>query len=337
MYPRLGAFVAGVFSTAVLAWLVVTGRSADAGVVSVVNVPASPMPPTPPSPISPTPPSHDQRTGEPDPAEPAPSGRWGDPDAEYEVLVLVIAGNYAGGDGEYASRAPLMNDAYAWERAIWSQTAAACHQQGLLVRTYLISYSEEVSEPVLQGANGEMLILPGKMTFIPGILDMTTDAMEYVRAAKLPGHRHRFVLRTNLSSFWCFPLYLDILRKKAQDTGLYAGVIGGSFVSGAGITMSRDVETLLLEHKGEMRREIIDDLAIAALLVKGMGVKPQPLAPRIDITGARALPMKVQAAAHYRIKYKPPSGMREQDKWVMAYAFFQCYGVDPLFEKSLPR
>jgi hypothetical protein len=91
-----------------------------------------------------------------------------------------------------------------------------------------------------------------------------------------------FVWRTNLSSVLDFEglqRYLGTI----SSTGFYGGYIGlgslnnGSstfFASGAGFLMSRDVAEYLLENKQFLRWDLIDDVAIGALLEPKFGIVP---------------------------------------------------------------
>jgi hypothetical protein len=94
-----------------------------------------------------------------------------------------------------------------------------------------------------------------------------------------------YVWRTNLSSVLDFEgLERFLSSSKALDVGtnsLYAGYIGlgslnnGSstfFASGAGFLMSRDVAMYLVENKEFLRWDIIDDVAIGALLEPRFGL-----------------------------------------------------------------
>jgi hypothetical protein len=91
-----------------------------------------------------------------------------------------------------------------------------------------------------------------------------------------------FIWRTNLSSVLDFAglqRYLETINL----TGVYGGYIGlgslnnGSstfFASGAGFLMSRDVAEYLVENKQFLRWDLIDDVAIGALLEPKFSIVP---------------------------------------------------------------
>jgi hypothetical protein len=91
-----------------------------------------------------------------------------------------------------------------------------------------------------------------------------------------------YVWRTNLSSVLDFEGLEKYLSSISLTKSLYAGYIGlgslnnGSstfFASGAGFLMSRDVAMYLVENKDFLRWDLIDDVAIGALLEPRFGLK----------------------------------------------------------------
>ena len=88
-----------------------------------------------------------------------------------------------------------------------------------------------------------------------------------------------FIWRTNLSSVLDFAglqRYLGTIR----STGFYGGYVGKTvgenifFASGAGFLMSRDVAEYLVLNKDLLRWDLIDDVAIGALLEPRYGIVP---------------------------------------------------------------
>ena len=70
------------------------------------------------------------------------------------------------------------------------------------------------------------LIFPGSNSLIPGVLNETILAMNLISKNRMPGHDYKFLLRTNLSSFWRFDLLLKYLEKLAgtkKNFPLYCG------------------------------------------------------------------------------------------------------------------
>jgi hypothetical protein len=123
------------------------------------------------------------------------------------------------------------------------------------------------------------LFIRGDECLIPGILHKTVEAFSYFLSVD---PSIEFVWRTNLSSVLDFAglqRYLETI----SSTGVYGGYIGlgslnnGSstfFASGAGFLMSRDVAEYLVENKQFLRWDLIDDVAIGALLEPKFGIVP---------------------------------------------------------------
>jgi len=89
-----------------------------------------------------------------------------------------------------------------------------------------------------------------------------------------------FVWRTNLSSVLDFA-GLERYLGTISSTGFYGGYIGKTvgerdiwFASGAGFLMSRDVAEYLVLNKSLLRWDLIDDVAIGALLEPRYGIVP---------------------------------------------------------------
>ena len=131
------------------------------------------------------------------------------------------------------------------------------------------------------------LYVRGDECLIPGILHKTVEALSFFlrERSSLMIPPYEYVWRTNLSSVLDFAgLERFLSSSKALDVGtnsLYAGYIGlgslnnGSptfFASGAGFLMSRDVAMYLVSNRDYLRWDIIDDVAIGALLEPRFGL-----------------------------------------------------------------
>jgi len=142
------------------------------------------------------------------------------------------------------------------------------------------------------------LYIKGDECLIPGILHKTVEALSFflhhwsftnscindnnVKEGS-KGNVVPFVWRTNLSSVLDFAGLERYLRTISSTKALYSGYVGlgslnnGSstfFASGAGFLMSRDVALYLIENKEFLRWDIIDDVAIGALLEPKYGIVP---------------------------------------------------------------
>jgi hypothetical protein len=110
---------------------------------------------------------------------------------------------------------------------------------------------------------------------IPGILHKTVEALSYFLSFD-----YDFIWRTNLSSVLDFEglqRYLGTIN----SSGFYGGYVGKTvsgkdiwFASGAGFIMSRNVAEYLVLNKSLLRWDLIDDVAIGALLEPQYGIVP---------------------------------------------------------------
>ncbi len=143
------------------------------------------------------------------------------------------------------------------------------------------------------------LYVKGDECLIPGILHKTVEALSFFLGTEASqkggviGRKHttdaeqrsspNYVWRTNLSSVLDFAGLERYLGKISSTKALYSGYVGlgslnnGSstfFASGAGFLMSRDVALYLVENKQFLRWDLIDDVAIGALLEPKFGIVP---------------------------------------------------------------
>ena len=148
------------------------------------------------------------------------------------------------------------------------------------------------------------IFVRGDECLIPGILNKTVEAISYFlgerslrpitlqngnttkliqneNTTKLIPH-YDFIWRTNLSSVLDFRglhAYISGLKSSGglkSSLGFYGGYIGKAssyfFASGAGFLMSRDVASYLVTNKHLLRWDLIDDVAIGALLEPRFGL-----------------------------------------------------------------
>ena len=134
------------------------------------------------------------------------------------------------------------------------------------------------------------LFVKGDECLIPGILHKTVEALTYFLSLT---PTYDYVWRTNLSSVLDFAGLQKYLSSLDKGGGFYGGYIGKAasgatvsgatesghlnpifFASGAGFLMSRDVALFLVENKSLLRWDLIDDVAIGALLEPRFGIVP---------------------------------------------------------------
>jgi hypothetical protein len=148
------------------------------------------------------------------------------------------------------------------------------------------------------------LYVKGDECLIPGILHKTVEAITFFLGTEASqkggviGERSspNFIWRTNLSSVLDFAGLERYLSTISSTKALYAGYIGKIlindhhsyiegggmgehssptfFASGAGFLLSRDVAEYLVENKDFLRWDLIDDVAIGALLEPKYGIVP---------------------------------------------------------------
>jgi hypothetical protein len=110
------------------------------------------------------------------------------------------------------------------------------------------------------------LYVPGRESYVPGILHKTLEAMAYCA-------RHLtfdFIVRSNISTvidFQRLPLH------ELTDTLVYASAYmwnkddrSSAFASGTNIILNRAAVEFMLLHRDRMRHDTIDDVAIGALM-----------------------------------------------------------------------
>jgi hypothetical protein len=129
------------------------------------------------------------------------------------------------------------------------------------------------------------IYVKGEETFIPGILNKTVEAIRAI------GLEYDFVWRTNLSSVLDFDGLLRYCRglnplpKEGLRCVFYAGYTGLAdvttnkdidsnirFASGSGFLLSREAVQYLIDTEALLRRDLIDDVAIGALLEPRFGI-----------------------------------------------------------------
>lgn len=131
------------------------------------------------------------------------------------------------------------------------------------------------------------IYVKGEENYIPGILNKTVEAIRAI------GLEYDFVWRTNLSSVLDFDGLLRYCRGlnplPSGGGGLrcvfYAGYTGLAdvttnkdidsnirFASGSGFLLSREAVQYLIDNEALLRRDLIDDVAIGALLEPQFGI-----------------------------------------------------------------
>jgi hypothetical protein len=156
----------------------------------------------------------------------------------------------------------IYDEAHEHERLMRSELARlARHTRG--VTQLFVSMSPRCD--AVHQRDG-VLYVPGRESYVPGILHKTLEAMAYCT-------RHLafdFIARSNISTvidFERLPLH------ELTDTLVYASAYmwnkddrSRAFASGTNIILNRAAVDFMLLHRHRMRRGMIDDVAIGALM-----------------------------------------------------------------------
>ena len=182
------------------------------------------------------------------------------------VLVLVIASH---NKSEYLQMEAIWKSRVVpdWCSMWLLHSKPVCEWVGDLVNDCFID-----SENVEMDAGEKTLYFKQDECLIPGILAKTVAAIEFLNKC----YTFDYVWRTNLSSVLDFDgLYNYCLSLTSSVYGGYIGLEPNeriTFASGAGFLMSNDVAEYLVSNKESLRWDLIDDVAIGALLEPVFGL-----------------------------------------------------------------
>jgi hypothetical protein len=143
------------------------------------------------------------------------------------------------------------------------------------VKTIYYKYDEKINEEYLM--EGDVLKIKGKESYVPGILEKTVKAMEYVEKDE-----YDYLVRSNISTIVDFKLLDEELKKNPVEYGgglinnlqrldENAGIkddahFGLKYVSGTAIIMSKDALKEMIEKKDKIDYKIVDDVSIGVLM-----------------------------------------------------------------------
>ncbi|MDE3056280.1 MAG: hypothetical protein KGI80_06315 [Verrucomicrobiota bacterium] len=225
---------------------------------------------------------------------------------DLKVLVLIIASDDI--------------PAYVEDQKIWQ---TYMHKDPAHIEAYFLKNRSDLVADVQ--IDGDTIWVKGEENLKPGILNKTIAAMEFL----LPKIQTTFthVLRTNLSSFFCFSRLLEFLET-CPPYRLYTS--GGSFPghysnlqkeyfglgSGCGFLLSPDLVALLVEHKKDLAltsSTVNDDVCIGLFLREKLGVTCMETR-RMDFWTAQDLTQPIPSTIfHFRIKH-PNQQTRAQNE-----------------------
>jgi hypothetical protein len=199
------------------------------------------------------------------------------------------------------------HDAYAFNREIIKKYM---HSHPSEIKTLFIRLVPTQTEEYI--LEEDTLTMKGTESLVPGILEKTLKAMEYVC-------RHfafDYVIRSNMSSLWDFQHLLALYDTLPRETCVSA-IIGEHpntqfpsirFPSGSGFIVSRDIVELCIGQKDMFVSSLPDDVAFGKFFVD-RGI-PLLQGRRYDILTNRSFSadelqsILSQKHYHYRIKYE---------------------------------
>lgn len=130
------------------------------------------------------------------------------------------------------------------------------------VTTVYYQFDPSITEQYVY--KNDTLLIRGKESYIPGILDKTVLALKYFKHNL---NEYDYVVRSNISTIIRFDLLSEELNKNPVDygSGLCIEDNGIKFCSGTSIIMSRQTVKELLERTHLLDRTI-DDVSIGVLI-----------------------------------------------------------------------
>lgn len=153
---------------------------------------------------------------------------------------------------------------------------------GNKVKTLYVKYDEK-NDKKIEEINGE-LVINGKETWIPGILDKTLDAFDYIVSANMLDE-YDYCIRTNVSTIVNFDiLEQELIKNPIQYYGGGSSMtlnwkawgmederwFGTVFVQGTSIILSKDAVKFMCSNRDKFHTEFIDDVAIAIFVKEHM-------------------------------------------------------------------
>lgn len=154
------------------------------------------------------------------------------------------------------------------------------------VKTIYYKYNNDISDDYLLKDN--VLNIKGKETYIPGILDKTIKAFEYIVNEGIIND-YDYIFRTNISTIVNF----NLLKNQMLNIQMYGGVNvmrltwlhpeagiidhrwdGTYFVSGTCIIFRKEAIKYIIDYQHLLERNVIDDVAFGILFTKYLRLKP---------------------------------------------------------------
>ena len=127
---------------------------------------------------------------------------------------------------------------------------------------YFIKCSENIENDIVIDNENKTIYCKGIDSLNPGIINKTIKSINYI----LRNEIFDYIIRTNLSSIWDLDKLYNFLKDKRFH---YGGVIGYcesfTFISGAGIFLSKDACYNLIKNNDILNKDYLDDVSIGYL------------------------------------------------------------------------
>lgn len=152
------------------------------------------------------------------------------------------------------------------------------------VKTIYYKFNENNKQ--LYELYNDILDIKGSETYIPGILDKTVKAIQYV----YDNYTFDYIIRSNISTIVNFDLltqYLEMnpiqygggLKNTVYGGDEHADINGILYASGTSIILSKNIIQEFVEKKQYIRNDLIDDVSIGVFMNKYMNHIEQKYIP----------------------------------------------------------
>jgi len=139
------------------------------------------------------------------------------------------------------------------------------------VKTIYYKYNEDLTNSY--ELKDDILLIKGKETYIPGILEKTISAFQYIDSH----YNFDYIIRSNISTIVDFDLLTDYLQSRPiQYGGGLKNIISGDknhpdlenliYASGTSIVFSRSALQAFLNKKEHLRKDLIDDVSMGVVM-----------------------------------------------------------------------
>jgi hypothetical protein len=145
------------------------------------------------------------------------------------------------------------------------------------VKTIYYKFSNNIVEDYI--LENDILLIKGNETQVPGIIDKTIKAFEYI---KNNYNNYDYLVRSSISTIINFDLLINILLQNNIDYGsglmfnlqwldAFSGIIDDTYfntiyASGTSIILSKSLMNKILDNKEFINYNLVDDLSIGVII-----------------------------------------------------------------------